>query len=145
MANPNISPGILQLLNTSVTIPAFPSLNVTPPYLGKQMVHLALSGDATKDLPVAVGVVKSPQQYLMAEVRINLIKSQGLADLYKKQWESNSILGAITVRPDTTVLSPFDLVQVGIKSVGDMAFNGEEPDLFVVLSGQYNINLSLWP
>jgi hypothetical protein len=145
MANPQISPGVINLLQTSITVQSFPSLNVTPSFLGKQMVRLALDGEITRHLPVAVGVVPSPQVYLMGMVTINLVKSQPLAQLYKAQWETNSFLGNIVVRPDTTVLQPFDLSQVAIADVRELSFNGEEPDLFVTLRGQYLINSALWP
>lgn len=145
MSNPNVSPGSLNLLLTSVTIPSFPALNVTPSFLGKQMVRFALEGDMTRHLPVAVGVVTSPQVYLMGTLTINLVKSQNLANLYKKQWETKSTLGSIVVRPDSSVLSPFDMTQVGIVDVREMTFDGAEADMMVTLRGQYPINASLWP
>lgn len=145
MPNPNIPPGGINLLQTSVTIQSFPALNVTPSFLGKQMVRLALEGEATRHLPVATGAVTSPQVYMMGMLTINLVKSQALAQAYKVQWETNSVLGSIVVRPDTTVLQPFDMTQVGIVDVREMSFNGEEADIFVTLRGQYPINSSLWP
>lgn len=145
MANPNLSPGTINLLNTSVTIPSYPALNITPSQLGKQMARLALEGEATRHLPVATGVVTSPQVYLIGTVTVALNKALSLANLYKAQWESNSLLGDITVRPDSTVLAPFDLSQVGIVDVREMSFNGDEPDIMVTLRGQYAINSSLWP
>lgn len=145
MANPQINPGSLNLLLTSVTIPAFPSLNVTSPFFGKGFARLALEGDMTRHLPVAVGVVTSPQVYLMGTLTVNLIKSQTLANLYKTQWETNTLLGAITVRTDSSVLSAFDMTQVGIVDVRELSFNGDEADMMVTLRGQYPINASLWP
>lgn|SRR5690348_11865764 len=145
MPNPNISPGTINLLNTSITIPDFPALNITPSFLGKQMVRLSLEGEVTKHLPVAVSVVPSPQIYLVGMVTINLIKSQGLAALYKNQMDTNSILNDITVRSDSTVLPAFDMDQVAIADWREMSFNGEEPDIFVTLRGRYPINSSLWP
>ena len=145
MPNPQIPPGGINLLQTSITVQSFPGLNVTPSFLGKQMVRLALEGEITRHLPVAVGVVTSPQVYQMAMVTINLVKSQSLAQAYKVQWETNSVLGSIVVRPDTTVLQPFDMSQVGIVDVREMSFNGDEADVFVTLRGQYLINSALWP
>jgi len=145
MANPNIPPGTLNLLNTSVTIPGFPKLNVTPSFLGKHMVRLALDGEVTKHLPVATSVVPSPQIYLIAMVTVNLIKSQSLAALYKAQMDTNSILGDITVRPDSTVFPPFDMDQVAIADWREMSFNGDDADIFVTLRGRYPINSGLWP
>lgn len=145
MANPQIPAGPISLLETSVTLDSFPSLNITPSYLGKQMVRLAFEGEMTRHLPVAVGVVPSQQVYLIATLTIDLVKSLSLAAQYKAQWESNSFLGDVVVRPDTTVFPAFDLSQVGIVDVREMSFNGEEPDIFVTLRGSYAINSSLWP
>jgi hypothetical protein len=145
MANPAITPGSLTLTLTGVTIPAFPSLNITTPFFGKGFARLALEGEMTRHLPVAVGVVMSPQLYLMATLTVNLVKSQNLANLYKKQWETQTILGAVTVRTDSSVLSAFDLNQVGISDVREMTFNGDEADMIVTLKGQYFINSAIWP
>lgn len=145
MANPAISPGNLNLTLTSVTIPAFSSLNITTPFFGKGFARLALEGEMTRHLPVAVGVVMSPQLYLLATLTVNLVKSQNLANLYKQQWELNTLLGAVTVRTDSSVLSAFDLSQVGIVDVRELTFNGDEADMILTLRGQYYINSSVWP
>lgn len=145
MANPMLSPGTLNLLLTSVSIPAFPALNLTPSVFGKAMARLTLEGEMTRHLPVAVGVVTSPQIYMVASLAVDINKAMNVAALYKKQWESNTLLGPITVRTDSSTLPAFDLTQVGIVNGDGMDFNGDKPDITVMLRGSYAINASLWP
>jgi hypothetical protein len=145
VANPNISPGTLNLLLTSVSIPGFPALNLTPSVMGKAMARLTLEGEMTRHLPVAVGVVTSPQIYMIATLSVDINKAMNVAALFKAQWESGTVLGPVTVRTDSSTLPAFDLSQVGIVNGDGMDFNGDKPDITVMLRGQYPINSSLWP
>ena len=145
MANPNISPGTINLALTSVSIPGFLQLNLTPAVMGKVMARLTLEGEMTRHLPVALGVVTSPQFYQMATLAIDINKAQNIAALYKAQWEANTILGSVTVRTDSSTLPAFDLTQVAIVNCDGFDFNGDKPDVTVTLRGQYPINASLFP
>lgn len=145
MANPAVSPGTINLALTSVSIPAFLSLNLTPSVMGKAMARLTLEGEMTRHLPVALGAVMSPQFYMMATLAVDINKALNIATLYKLQWESNTMLGAVTVRTDSSTLPAFDLTQVGIVNGDGMDFNGDKPDITVMLRGQYPINSSLFP
>lgn len=144
MANPLIPLGSLNRLRGSVVWPSFPSLNVTAPYLGKEGIRLALEGETTTYLPQMTGAVTSPEPYQLISLRITLLKTQGLAALYKAQMEASALLGDGTVRPDASSLPPYEITNCAIESIAELTFNGESADFAVNIRGYYLVNASLW-
>lgn len=144
MPNPLIAQGSLNRIRGSVQWPSNTTLNVTAPYLTKAAMRLAFQGEATQYLPTLTGAVTSQEAYIMFELTINLVKSNGLAQVYKAQMEKNSSLGDGTLRPDTSALSPFALVNASIKSVREVDLSGEDPAFAVVVGGYYLVNSQLF-
>lgn len=142
--NPQIAQGTLNRLRGSVVYSAFPALNVTAPYLGKAGITLALEGETTEFLPTMTGVVTSQAPYQMVGLTINLLKTQGLSNLYKAQFELSSLVGDVTVRPDTTTLGVYQLYNCALESVKELAFSGEDAGFVVSVKGYYLINSAMW-
>lgn len=143
-SNQLIPQGVLNRLRTSVLISSFPALNVTPSYLGKRSVRLTRNGRAVENLGALTGIVPSPEPYVMMEVHINLLKSQSLANSYEQQMQSNSQLGDVTVRTDTSTLQSFLISNASIINVEELSFAGDTPDYMVSIEGYYVINSALW-
>lgn len=144
MANPQIPQGTLNRLLASVIVPADPSLNVTPSFLAPEMINIALEGQAVTNLPSATGIVPSSEPYMMARVTIHVLRTTPLADLWKTRKEFDALIGNITVRPDTKILSPYEIENASIINVEAMSFNGRQPDFTISLQGVYRINANLW-
>ena len=144
MANPLVDQGTLNRLKGSVVWQNFSALNVTAPFLNREGIRLALDGDATRFLPTLTGAVTSPEPYQMVTLTINLLKTQGLAAQYKRQMETQTVLGDCVVRPDTIALPPYDLVNCALESVRELSFSGEDAGFSVTVRGYYNINSSLY-
>jgi hypothetical protein len=142
--NPLVSQGSLNRLRASVVWPDNPTLNVTASYLGKEGVSLALDGEATTFINTLVGAVTSPEPYQMITLTIHLLKTQGLASLYKSQQETSSLLGSGVVRPDSVALSAYDIVNCAIASVRELKFNGEDAGFMVTVRGYYLVNSNLY-
>jgi len=142
--NPLVAQGNLNRLRASILFPAFPQLNVTPPFLGPNMIRLRLGGQTTAMIPTGTGVVTSPEPFMLVTMTVQLLKSQAFADQFKTQYESNALLGACTVRPDTTTLSPFDFSNTAIQSVDELSFSGTDASFTVSLQATYYINNSMW-
>ena len=139
--NPLINQGILQLLRAAVTWNDFQGLNVTAPYLDKAGITLRLAGALTTQHGTMTGIVQSPQPYMPVSVVIGLLRTQPLSDAYKTQMELDAIIGSGTVWPDTTTgLSPYDIDNMAIESVGELVLNGTTPIWAVTLSGAYYVN-----
>ena len=142
--NPLISQGVLNRLAASLIWTNFGSLNVTPSYLNREGISIALEGDMTRFLNAYTGRVPSPEPYVPATITLNLLKSQALSGLYKAQLESNTLLGDCTVRVDSTVHPPYGFTNCGILGVREIQINGENAGWVVTVGGTYLTNSSLW-
>jgi hypothetical protein len=140
----SVPQGTLSRLRGAVLWAAFPALNVTAPFLGPEGISLGFEGNMV-DMPATLtGVVTSPAVFVMARVTMQLLKTQGLSDSYKQQWELDARLGDCTVRPDTTTLGPFQFSNCAIENVDTLLLNGSTPALLVRIMGQYQVNAALW-
>lgn len=144
MASPNVQQGTLNRLKASLVVPDLPELNVTAPFVGKEGIGIAFEGDATTLIPTMTGTVTSPEPFQMATILIRLLRTQSLSDLYKQQMETSTLLGDITVRPDSATLSPYQIINCAITHVGDLTFNGTDAGFGVSIKGYYPLNSALW-
>jgi hypothetical protein len=144
IANPLIAQGTLNRLRGSITVPTFPILNVTAPYLGKAGISIALQGDTTTYIETLTGAVTSPEPYQRVSVTVHLLKTQGLAAQYKAQMESLSTIGSMTIVADASTYPDYTFVNCSIMSLGELSYAGDNADFPVVLGGFYNINSQLW-
>lgn len=144
MANPNVAQGTLNRLRASVVWPGFPELNVTAPFLGKEGIRLTFEGESTVFIDTMTGAVTSPEPYLKVSLRLNLLKTQQLANLYKAQMELSSLLGDGVVRADALALGNYPIINCAIESTPDLNFAGDDAAYNVNVRGYYNINSALW-
>jgi hypothetical protein len=142
--NPLVDQGTLNRLRGSVVWNAHSELNVTAPYLGDEAIRLALEGEATNFLPTLTGVVTSPEPYQMIGLTMNLLKTQPLANAYKKQMEFLALIGDGTVRSDAKALGVYQIINCSIQSVRELNFNGRDAGYVVSVKGYYAINSSLF-
>lgn len=144
MANPLTPQGNLNKLSASVIYALFPQLNVTPSFLGSEMINLSFEGEATHIIETATGTVQSPQPYQMINLTLHLLRTQGLAQLYKLQFETTTFVGDLIVYPDVTTLSPYPLINCALTNVRPLTINGTDAGYMVSVRGYYLVNLGLW-
>lgn len=144
MANPMISPGVLNRVRASVKFTDHPELNVSASYLAKEGVEISFQGNIVEPLPAMTGVVQSPQPYVLAQAKIHLLRSQAMAAQYKNQIEEDGIVGDVRLYTDSSTFGEFDLVNTAITSVGDMTFAGGDPGVVITLTGTYYVNSAMW-
>lgn len=142
--NPKVAQGGLNKVAGSVVFTDFPDLNVTASNLGKAGISLALQGNMVELIGTMSGTVTSPEPYVQAELVINVLKTQGVAEVYKEQWEDNAVIGGLVVTPDASTLSTFELVNCAIMTVQELSFAGTDPVMQVRIQGSYEVNNSLW-
>jgi len=133
-------PGVLNRLRDSVVYNDFPQLNVTSNFLTTEGIRLALEGNATDLLPAMVSLVSSPAPYLAASITMSIVRSSSLAALYKIQFEDTTLMGLVSIFPDTDVLNPFTINNVALESIREMAMAGMEAAIVVTARGYYNVN-----
>lgn len=144
MPNPLVAQGTLNRLRASVSIPDRPELNITASFLGKDGISVSLTGDATLTIPTMTGTVQSPEPYMLVELTVALLRTQTLGNQYKLQMELNTLLGDFTVRPDSSILSPYTFRNGAIARVRELPMNGTDAGYVATLTGYYNINDDLW-
>lgn len=144
MANPLIEQGSLNRLRASVVVSGDSTLNVTAPFLGREGISLALDGETTAFLGTLTGVVTSPEPYQLVTVRMHLVRTQSLPAQYKKQMETNSLIGDIVVRPDSKALPPYAILNCAVEGVDELKMNGSDPGFMVRIRGAYAINSALY-
>lgn len=144
MANPIVPQGVLNRLRGSLVLTEFPGLNVTASYLGKEGMSISFDGVITTPLDTMTGVVQSPEPYQRASVAIHLLKPQALADAWKNQIESNSLLGDATLRTDSKDFGVFQLSNASINQVSPIKIDGMDAGYVVTMSAIYYTNSSLW-
>ncbi len=144
MSNPQVVQGTLNRLLASVVYADFPQLNVTSPYLAKEAISLGFDGDTSQLIGTLTGAVTSPEPYIYGTATIHLLRTQSLGNAYKTQIENNTTMGSVTVYPDSTALSAFQLNNCVLQSVQEVAFDGTTAGLIIRLRGIYSINATLF-
>jgi hypothetical protein len=144
-SNPLIDQGVLNRIKASISWTNFSNLNVTAPFLDRDMISFRRTGPATTSHPTATGLVKSPEAYVPIQITIALLRTQPLAAAYQLQEQSSTLLGPGTVYPDvTTGISPWNILNMSIDNLGDMLLNGTTPIYGVECSGYYVLNNNLF-
>ena len=144
MSNPQVVQGTLNRLLANVVYATFPQLNVTAPYLAKEAISIGFEGDTSQLIGTLTGAVTSPEPYIYGTVTMHLLRTQALGNAYKTQIETNTTMGSVTIIPDSTALSPFQLNNCVLMSIQETAFDGTQAGLIVRLRGVYSINASLF-
>lgn len=144
MALPTIPQGTLNRLLSSVTWNSFPSLNVISPFLDRGGIALSFEGTATTLIKTMTGIVISPEPFQEINMRINLLRTQFLAQLYEQQRQLSSALGNGTVRGDSATLAPYPITNCAIMNVGELTFNGESAGFGVQIGGYLPMNSNLF-
>lgn len=144
MGNPNVNQGTLNRLRGNIVIPNFPSLNVTASNLGEGGMSLAFEGNAALMINTLTGRVTSPEPYIPAAITVPMLRTQSLANLYKKQMESNCLIGDVTLYPDTSVMDPYTLVNCTIEKVENITVSGKDPVITYSIAGTYQVNSQLY-
>ena len=142
--NPNVNLGSLNPVLASIIIPAYPALNITPPFLSKDAITWEPQGNASTPLPGMTGLIQSPEPYIPVKVTMHLLKSLAIADQWLDQTELITLLGAVTVRFDLPVMNPRYLQNCSIENIGTISASGMDPAVVVAFSGTWNINGLLW-
>ena len=144
MSFPNVSQGTINRLKGSLIFVNYPSLNITAAFLGKDGFSCQFSSPATDRLPTMTGGVNSPAPYRIATMSVHLVKSQGLAQSWKAQEESKTILGPATFRPDVANFPPYQFDNCSLDGIQNLTVNGMDPNFVIAIGGYYYINSVMW-
>lgn len=149
MADPRVPQGNLNRIKGSVIYTDFPNLNVTAAFLGQEGIGLVFEGEAVSVIPTMTGQINSPEAFQPVTLSIHLLKTQTLSASYENQRQTYALLGEAQVRPDVSSsnvggLLPFQLLNMSIRNVGELRFNGTDAGYRVTLGGYMLVNSQLW-
>jgi hypothetical protein len=142
--NPLIPTGTINRLRASVSWNSFPTLNVSASFLTDEGIRMSLEGSSTTRINAMAGVVTSPEPYQPITVRIPLLISQNLAQLYKAKMEDSTLLGDGVIRPVANTLSPYQISNASIEAVEPQDYGGRSAAWVISVTGAYYINNSAW-
>lgn len=146
--NPLLAQGSLNRLSATIAFENNAGLNITPSYLGREAIRLALEGTATTRIPTMTGIVTSPEPYQIVSCTVHLIKTMPLAAAWQVQHVTNTVVGPFTVYPDLVPsqggIGPYPVENGMMMSLRELNFAGEDDGWVLTLSGFYVINNSLW-
>jgi hypothetical protein len=142
--NPLTNHGSLNRVRGSIIVPLFPILNITSPYMGKNLLSVNFEGNFDEQVETATGVVTSPEPYVMATVTADLLRTQGLATAWLAQGQLISDIGPITVFSDSSSFEPIVITNTVIRSVEPGVFDGMNPIVKLTLRGVFIVNALLW-
>ena len=144
MANPLVPQGVINRLRASIVFVQYTNLNITASFLGKEGISLSFEGQATTPIETMTGVVQAPEPYQRVALKAHLLKTQFLANAFKYQIETTSLIGDAVVRADSSSLTPYQLSNVAIQTVDPLKFDGTDAGWTINFSGIYYINSALW-
>lgn len=144
MANPYVPQGVLNKVRASIKFVQYPELNITASFLTQDAIDIQFQGDAGVLLPTMTGGVSSPNPYQMIMLQIHLVRSQGMAQLFKNQIERDTLLGDAKVYSDSSTLGDFAIRSTTIRSAGDLNLAGRDPAFLVSIFGIYDVNSAMW-
>lgn len=143
--NPQVLLGSLNKLRANLKFTSNPSLNILPSYMNQAGLTVGFEGQATNYSEVYVGVVPSPNPFILVTIRFGVLKTQALGPLWKAQVESNTLIGDFVLRPDVQGFPAFNFTNGFIMNPDEIAMNGSNPAFGISLKATYSINSSLWP
>ncbi len=144
MAITRTNQGTLNRLLANIVIPNYPGLNLTAGYFGKEGLRLSLDGNATDLIDTMTGGVTSPAPYMRATISGHILRSQSLANAWKSQMETTTLLGDITCYGDATAMGVWDILNCSMMTVRELNFDGTDPGYQIGIVGYYVINSSLY-
>jgi hypothetical protein len=143
-SNPLVPQGTLNRVRTSVVVPAYTNLNVSAPYMGKQMARLNFEGNFSDLIGTATGAVESDEPYVFATLAISLLRTQALASAWLSQVQAGSGVGDITSYSDSSAFDAITLNNCVVQSIDPGAWDGTDPVVRVTLRGTFIVNNNLW-
>jgi len=136
--------GPLNRLRCSVLLGSFSNLNVTSEYMGKSFAKITFKDAFTTQVQTGTGIINSPEPYVMTDIVFGILRTQPLATSWINQVTSTTVLGAVTIVPDTSAFPNLSIAQGAITSFDITAYDGRDAVISVTVSGIYYPSQNLW-
>ena len=141
---PLTAQGNLNRVATHIVVVSQPQLNANAANLGKSLAVVTFEGPFTDQIETATGIVNSPKPFVMGQIVISLLRTQGLSAAWVTQLEAGSYLGTVVAYPDSNVFPAISLSNASITELDPGAFDGADPIVKATVKGTFYINSGLW-
>ncbi|MHB1310548.1 MAG: hypothetical protein ACYC3L_00930 [Gemmatimonadaceae bacterium] len=136
--------GTLNRTLTHLAFSSYPALNIGIANMSQTMAKISFEGDFAQQPEVAVGVVPSPEPYVIGVVSVGILRTQALGAAWLNQIQTQSSLGTMLIYPDSVAFPAITLSTVVIKSFDPGAYDGNDPIIAMTLRGVFYANNALW-
>jgi hypothetical protein len=144
MANPLINLGTLNRVRASVVFPSFTALNITSSQMGRRFVSLTFDEDFVQQIQQGVGIINSPEPYVMATVTCDVLRTLPLAQAFISQLEQTAVLGTVYVHSDTRTFPKRTVYNASVLKADPGAYDGINGVLALTIRGVFYPNNTLW-
>ena len=144
MANPLINLGTLNRVRASVVFPSFTSLNITSSQMGRRFVSLTFDEDFVQQIQQGVGIINSPEPYVMATVTCDVLRTLPLAQAFISQLEQTAVLGTVYVHSDTSAFPKRTVYNASVLKADPGEYDGINGVLALTIRGVFYPNNTLW-
>jgi len=144
MAAKQIPQGKINRLRGSISFPDFPIINITPAYLGSEMIKVIYTGETTTIINSATGIITSPEPYILVEIQAHVLRTNGLADLIFNQLQTSSTVNNAIVRSDSSTSQDVTIFNTSITNLGEVVQDGKNAAQMIHFKGYLPINNSLF-
>ena len=144
MANPLINLGTLNRVRASVVFPSFTALNITSSQMGRRFVSLTFDEDFVQQIQQGVGIINSPEPYVMATVTCDVLRTLPLAQAFISQLEQTAVLGTVYVHSDTSTFPKRTVYNASVLKADPGAYDGINSVLALTIRGVFYPNNTLW-
>ena len=140
-----VQQGTLNRLRASIVIPGNPTLNVNADHLGPEGINFDFEGAATDFPPTMTGFVTSAAPYVGVMIRVQMLRTQGIAGAWQQQFQQSTVLGTVKIHTDVTItgVSSLTFRETAVRRLPPFRMDGRDPYYPVELFGAYLINADL--
>ena len=142
--NPMVPQGSLNKVRAHIVVPNYPTLNVSPSYMGDDGFSLDIDEDMVRQIKTQTGLVNSPEPYVEATCTVNLLRTQSLSLQWMQQAENTVMVGRIVVHPDSAAFTARTVHNCSVLKVQPGRMNGSTPTVDLILRGVYYVNNAMW-
>lgn len=142
--HPTVTQGTLNRLRASIVVPSYSNLNASSSNMGKNFTTVEFDGDFALLLETATGAISSPEPYVMANVTVDLLRTQAVSGAWLAQGQTQSEIGNVQIHPDTTAFPVITINDTIIRNVHPGEYDGQNPVVRLDLRGVFYLNNNLW-
>ena len=144
MTNPLINLGNLNRVRASVVFPSFTALNITSSQMGRRFVSLVYDEEFVQQIQQGVGIINSPEPYVMATITCDILRTLPLAQAFISQVEATAVLGTVKVHSDTSAFPVRTVHNASVLKADPGAYDGIAGVLALTIRGIFYPNNDLW-